>query len=72
MDPVYVIRVVGARLRAGGAPFSVGKLYCAIQEFVLCRFAYRASRTFTHVSTLEVRPFLPGMDSALCNADVDR
>ena len=57
--PVYVVRVACERLQAGGAPFSVGKLYYAMQAFVRCRFAYRASRTCTHVSTLEVRPFFP-------------
>ena len=69
--PVYVIRVVRARLQAGGAPFSVGKLYCAMQAFVRCRFAYLISRTCAHVSTLKVRPFLPrSMKLALCSADI--
>ena len=68
--PVYVIRVVRARVQAGGAPFSVGKLHCAMQAFVRCRFAYVASRTCAHVSTLEVRPFLPRMEFVLCSADV--
>ena len=68
--PVYVIRVVRARLQAGGAPFPVGKLHCAMQAFVRRQFAYLASRTCAHVSTLEVRPFLPRMEFALCSADV--
>ena len=58
------------RLQAGGVPFSVGKLHCAMQTFVRCRFAYLASRTCAHVSTLEVRPFLSRMEFALCSADV--
>ena len=37
--------------------FSVGKLHCAMQAFVRCRFANRALRTCTHVSALEMRPF---------------
>ena len=55
--PGYVIRVARARLQGGDAPFSVEKLHCAIKAVVRCRFAYRAWRTCTHVSTLEVRPF---------------
>ena len=67
---VYVIMVVRARLQAGGVSFSVGKLYTAMQAFVRCWFTYLASRTCAHVSTLEVRPFLPRMETALCTADV--
>ena len=50
--PDYVIRVVRARLQAGGAPFSVGELHCAMQAFVRCRFDYLFSRTCADVSNL--------------------
>ena len=66
---VFVIGVARARQQAGGAPFfCVGKLHFAMQAFVRCRFAYFTSRTCAHVSTMEVRPFLPRLEFALCSA----
>ena len=40
-----------------------------MQAVVRCRIAYLASRTCAHVFTLEMRPFLPGMEVVLFSAD---